>query len=256
MLGQLSLLALLAYVAGLALLSRGRELEAGLVLAVVAVKPQLLVVMPLLLLIKGRGKALVGMAVGVSGLLGLSVLLVGPFDVAEFLGVNLETAGWLPPTLNLTLFGFMSGLFQPWPALILPATLIAEALILYLLWWGWRGEWRPGDTPFRLKLALLLLASMAAAPHLYAHDLVLLVPVAFYVVDYLISTQGSGRGLGWAKLLAVVVFVAALVDSYPVLGLPIRPMFLAIMAVGGAILLAARDEARGRRPTEVPGETG
>ncbi len=237
MLGQLSVLVLLFYVSGFALLRRGRDVEAGLALAMVSVKPQLLIVVPLVLLSRGRWKALAGMAAGVSALVGLSLVLVGPFDAGQFLAINLETAGWLPPSLNLTLFGLFSGLLRPWPVAILPVTLAMDVLILLLLWLSWRGEWRPDSPLFPLRLALLLLATVAVAPHLYAHDLVLLVPVAFYVADYLLSTGANGRELMRAKLLAAVVFAAVLVDSYPLLTLPLRPLFLAVMAAGGAILL-------------------
>ncbi len=249
MLGQLSFLVLLSYVAGFTLLLRGREVEAGVVLAVAAVKPQLMIVVPLLLLSKARWGVLAGMAVGLGCLFGLSLLLVGPFDPVQFLSINRETAEWLPATLNLTLFGFFSGLLQPWPAAIVPATGGTEVLILLLLWRSWGGTWRPDSSLFRLKLALLLLASMTLAPHLYAHDLVLLVPVAFFVVGYLVAEGVDGRGLMLARLMAGAVFTAALVDSYPLLDLPVRPLFLAMVATGGAVLLVVmKENGRGNLP--------
>lgn len=115
-----------------------------------------------------------------------------------------------------------------------------------MLWSAWRGAWDAGSPLFSLKLALLVLASAMVSPHLYGHDLILLVPVAFYGADYLVRAKVGTRGVRLAKLLAAVVFGAALVDSYPLLTLPVRPMFLVIVVAGGAILLTVRNDMRGQ----------
>lgn len=250
MLGQLSFLVLLCFAVGMHLLHRRRDAAAGFVLAGIALKPHLLLVVPLLLASRGRWRALGGLALGVGFLASLSMLLVGPWDVPQFVGANLNIAGWLPHTLNLNWYGLFSGVLSGRQEAILAATLASDGLTLALLWRAWRGEWNPGSPLFSLKLALLMLASMLVSPHLYGHDLVLLIPVAFYVADYLLSVGAQGRTLAVARAVTVALFLAALLDSYPVLELPVRPVFLAMLVAGWAIFKAARGAEAGAGASE------
>lgn len=245
LLGQLSFWLLFFWAAGFYFLRRGSDFRAGALLAGVVLKPQLMLVAPLLFLSRGRWGALGGLVLGAIGLMVTSLVVVGPFDPTRFLEASRETAGWLPLSLDLTWSGLASGLLQPWPGAILPATLAADGLTLALLWRAWRGEWNPGSPLFSLKLALLALASMLVSPHLYGHDLVLLIPGAFYVADYLVSVGAGGRTLAVAKAVTVALFLAALLDSYPVLELPVRPVFLAMVVAGWAIFRAVRGAETG-----------
>ncbi|MHB1158862.1 MAG: glycosyltransferase family 87 protein [Chloroflexota bacterium] len=253
LLGQLSFWLLFFWAAGFHFLRRGSDFRAGALLAGVVLKPQLMLVVPLLFLARGRWGALGGLVLGTVGLMATSLVVVGPFDLMQFLDASRETAGWLPLSLDLTWSGLASGLLQSWPGAILPATLAAGGLTLLLLWSAWRGEWNRESQSFSLKLALLLLASMLVSPHLYGHDLVLLIPVGFYTADYLLSVGAQGRTLAVAKSVTVALFLAALLDSYPVLGLPVRPVFLAMLVAGWALFLAQRGaRARTSAPHTTP----
>jgi hypothetical protein len=76
--GQDSALSLFLWVSGLRLMRSGRDGWAGAVLALGMVKPQLFVLVPLVLLAQRRWRGLAGWSASASALLALSLVVVGP----------------------------------------------------------------------------------------------------------------------------------------------------------------------------------
>ncbi|MCO5175767.1 MAG: DUF2029 domain-containing protein [Thermomicrobiales bacterium] len=93
MLGQADGLLVLAFVVFLAQLRRGREGRAGLALAVLAMKPQLLLAPIIYLLVTGRRRAVVSVAVASAAEAALSFALIGWGGLQDALAVSRRMGG-------------------------------------------------------------------------------------------------------------------------------------------------------------------
>ncbi|PYE21371.1 uncharacterized protein DUF2029 [Paraburkholderia silvatlantica] len=154
---------------GLVLL-RARPILAGLCFALVAMKPQLCVLIPLALLASRSWRALGAMSAGVAISLLLSVLAFGSETLVAFVH-NMGLANSFVETGQAhlfrvpTVFGALKLLHAP-TALASTAqavsALCAAAAVCYA--WG-----RPGA--FGLRAAVLVCASMLVSPYLYDYDL-------------------------------------------------------------------------------------
>jgi alpha-1,2-mannosyltransferase len=181
--GQNSCISLLILTGFCALLLGGRDLLAGLVLALLAFKFQLMLVPAGLLLWKRRWRACAGLALGVAATLlatgwGLGWPVLG--DYATF-------AGRLSGLLEVDGFdvykqhswhGFFTLAGGEWlprssqRILTLTATLITGGVLLCI----WRGPWRRERLPFILSATLV--ANLLISPHVFHYDLLLILPPA------------------------------------------------------------------------------
>ena len=179
--GQDSALLLLIWVAGTRLLLARRDAAAGVVLALGLVKPQLVFLLPLVLLVQGRWKALGAFAATGIALLGLSVAAVGSATTRTFLvlpfsddyhhGVQLGQA-WL-------MQGITALLTTPLPATgasagQLVGSVLSTAIVLALLVRVARRRGRSlGDAQL---WALVAVVTVLVSPHVLDYDLVVLLP--------------------------------------------------------------------------------
>jgi alpha-1,2-mannosyltransferase len=201
--GQNSLLSLAIFAATYALLTRGREFAAGLVLGALLYKPQLLAVPLLLLLLERRWHVIAGAATTAVGLVG-AAWLVSPPALASYV----ELARRLPaltvardPTWKVhSWFGFFALLLPGYATLaaVLGALFAAGTLLLARFVqppWGLEGlpRW----------FAAALWGTVLANPHLMLYDLSLLVLAAVLLPRGLLSDD---RALG---ALAAIWLAAA-----------------------------------------------
>ena len=179
--GQDSILALVRWVAGLRLLLGGRDLGAGAVLALGIFKPQLFVLVPVLLVAQRRWRALAGFAgvsgaiVVVSGLVdGLAAwqgwvgALTSPLYTQEVQSGQL----WKMQSLSALLEVFVPG------GVVGFVALAAGALGLLVL-----GR-QPGDRLER-DWSVLALVTVVTSPHVVLYDVVLLLPALVWVFSHL-----------------------------------------------------------------------
>ncbi|MEX3967976.1 glycosyltransferase family 87 protein [Paraburkholderia sp. EG286B] len=184
---------------GLILLRR-RPILAGLCFALVAMKPQLCVLIPLALLASRSWRALVAMSVGVALSLGLSVLAFGSETLIAFVH-NMGLANSFVETGRALLFRVPT----PFAALKLlhaptalasgaqaVSALCAAAAVCYA--WG-----RP--SAFGLRAAALVGASMLVSPYLYDYDLTWYGIVIAWVVHH---AREHGFQRGQREWLAVL----------------------------------------------------
>ncbi|MEX4005358.1 glycosyltransferase family 87 protein [Paraburkholderia sp. EG285A] len=154
---------------GLALLRR-RPILAGLCFALVAMKPQLCVLIPLALLVSRSWRALGAMMVGVAISLTLSVLAFGSDTLAAFLH-NMALANSYVESGRALMFRVPT-LFAAFKLLHAPivvagaaqaiSALCAAAAVCY----AWS---RP--SAYGLRAAVLVCASLLVSPYLYDYDL-------------------------------------------------------------------------------------
>ena len=191
--GPLLLLAALA----LGLLP-GHRLSAGVLLGVAAaIKPQILWLVPLALLVACEWRTLVGMGAGAVGAVGLGFLIVPASQMGEWLRQLVQGIPTPPSTVALP------GIAYDWggPTAALVAAIGLATIALAGLWWV------RAQLDARTALSLGIVLSLAAAPHDYSHDLLLLGVVA--------ATSWSIRG--WSRSLALAIIaldVATYVDAW------------------------------------------
>ena len=257
--GQSSGIIMLGMALGIAMLRRGKDLPAGLALGLMLLKVQWLPFFVLVLLFKGRWRALLGMALTGLTMLLVTVLMMGTGWVPGFLDM-LQRAQRFDPALALTpwvshsLTGQLAALFFSSQATVsaagneairnisLAATLLAAGLVV----WVWRGRWRPGSHDWDGAMSLTILASAFTNLQLNTHDLCLLaVPAALGVAYFRASAGQESLGRAWYGLIAALYVLTSLTFSL-LFSLPLRltPLLVGLMLVVlGVALLRSRSKS-------------
>jgi hypothetical protein len=208
-----------------ALLVPSRPVLAGLLLGTAVIKPQLGLMVPLVLVMTGQSRVIVA---AVASAVGLSLLATWAFGPSIWHG---WLAGMAPAQLSLEngQIGYAK-LQSVFAAAMLVGASVRTAYALQalltlcvaaaLVWTSWRRRYDP------LLGAAMLVGSLLATPFMLDYDLVLL---AFP----LIVLAGRGK-VPWVKIVAALAFIApafarpiALVSSIPIMS----PVLLALFAV-------------------------
>jgi hypothetical protein len=168
LLGQVVILVTAAVALAWWLLRRGQPLLAGLVLSLIALKPQLAFLTPVALLVIGQRRLFAGWLAGSTGMLLVALLTLGPANLLVYLLRLLETGHTLDASLvpvQLTVPGLLGNG---------SLALLAQALIAgLLLWLGWRRR-----SP-EFAIAAGLSGSVLITPYLHAQDLTVLLASAW-----------------------------------------------------------------------------
>jgi len=221
---------------------RDRALAAGLLLGATALlaKPHLFLGLAAFLLLRRDRRVLLGAAAAAVALAGLSLALVGPQGVAGFVRITAADADRWPPSM---LLGF-SGLFGTVFGGTATAHLLAAAAdVAAVAACGVLGARSREAGRFETCLAGTLALSLAAAPHLLTHDLVMLAPAAAFLLAR--AAQLDGAGTPWPgprsrRVLALwlLVNVAPLAGAAVPTGVLVP---LVLTGLGAAALRLTRD---------------
>jgi hypothetical protein len=237
--GQSDAFMLLALTGAYLAWARGRRGWAGILCGLALIKPQMILLVPVLFLARRSWRGLAGLG-GVAAVLGLvSLLSVGPGGVRDYLEVVFSwvlgrTPG--PPITTQTVYS-LRGLLELMPGGHLPAIMV---LIVLLALVGLSLSWRP-DVP-RLDMALAIAASVVLSPYQNLHDLSLLVIPGIAVIDLALATS-----LRWPSLaLALVALGSAAVSASLIAGSGLA----AAAALALALYLVA--ERLAVRPEPIP----
>ncbi|HJU06185.1 MAG TPA: glycosyltransferase family 87 protein [Nitrospiraceae bacterium] len=180
-------------------LRAGRDFAAGLWLACLLFKPQYGLLFGLLLIWKGRWKAVAGAAAGGFVVLGASIAVAGLAALMTYPNVFEEYVGfradWWEYMIN-------------WRALVLAwspgitdrrgmfYTQVLSALTILATIWAWRGPWAPRDARFPMQVTLLLLATLLTSHHSLSYGAAILaVPLA--------SVLAEGMAGPWTRMAIV-----------------------------------------------------
>ncbi|HEV8681143.1 MAG TPA: glycosyltransferase family 87 protein, partial [Stellaceae bacterium] len=161
-----------AALAGFALLWLDRRpVIAGVLIGLLAVKPQLAVLFPLALLAEGRWHTIAAAAATVLALVAASLVAFGWETWAVFLDHLPRTqamaeAGAVPWGTMPTPYAFTLSLGAP----VAAARVLQGAAVLFAALCVWRA-WRHRDAPFEAKAATLVTASLLVSPVLFYYDL-------------------------------------------------------------------------------------
>jgi alpha-1,2-mannosyltransferase len=223
---------------------RDRATAAGAWLAAVAVlvKPHLFLGVAAFLLFRRDRRALVGAAGATVAVSALSLALVGPHGIADFVRILAGDANRWP----LAEFLGFSGLFGSW----LGNTATAQALAAVcsagaVAACGVLGVRSRVPAQFETALAGTMALTLVASPHLYGHDLVLLAPAAAWMLARAARLDGAQPWPGARSRRMLMLWLlfncAAVLDfgnGHP--APPGRLVPLALVAAGALSLRALR----------------
>lgn len=232
---------------------------AALVFGAAVAKPHLALGLLAFLIGWRDRRVLAGAIAGAVVVLGASVLVVGWHGVVGFVATAVRSVGLYPATQQFGFTGFFSSLFGT-GALAMAAgatcSLLALAGCLLL-----GSSLRRDRSRLELALTSATALSVAAAPHLLAHDLSVLAPMFVAMVAAAgardrSSGEWPGRNVRAALQLWAMLVVAAGLDVAAVLPVKLTPVALVLLAWtawrwsrrAGSVPVTA-----GLQPSTVPG---
>ena len=196
--GQDTGVSVLLWVAGIRLLLAGRDVLGGSVLALGLFKPQLFFIVPIVLVVQGRWRALAAWAATAAALALLSVRAVGVGGVVDWVQV-----------LTSDTFHSVVQTSQAWKMQSLPALattlglssstsgVVAVAVVLVVVVQLWRARSRGvAELPMWM---LAMTATAVASPHLVVYDLVVALVSILWIVEHI--------GSRTTRLSCVALFV-------------------------------------------------
>jgi hypothetical protein len=216
--GQSTVLLLMLFSLTYVCLRRGQEFRAGVFLGLGLYKFPIVLPFALICLLSGKWRLIAGFA-AVGSLLGmLSLVAVGPSGVWAYAKLLIDILGnpdkpaywsmrlceWMP-----TARGFFSVLLAgELSAVYIKALAGAVSIALvFLVALRWRLEGRaPGEGSLGLMFAAALVISQVTAPHLYLHDLTLMLLPVLLVIG---SSQWSGKSAQRAIIVGATVTLYA-----------------------------------------------
>lgn len=222
--GQTSMLLLAVLVGFFVLLRRGEDFTAGLVLGLLAIKPQIAFGPTLMLLAARRWRALVGAALGASIWLVIGVVVM-PGAMAEYRLVAPELFEFLRSDDYQTwgqtsLYGLGTLLLDPVSHLaggIVGNGLLIGAVIANMVLVS-KTPWEPGTRRWDLAMAGAFTLGLLSSPHLFLYDVSLLaLPLAILVAR--LNGEREGALLDGGPVLVATGVMAACVFFGPYLTL-------------------------------------
>ena len=193
LLGQVVIVVAAAVSISYWLLRHNHPLAGGLVLSLIALKPQLAVVVPIALLVAGRRHAFLGWAAGSLVMLGTALATIGMAGLRTYASLLAESAhapGALTVYPQLTLPGLLgSGL----AAALAQGLVLAITLVLV---------WRRRNSGLEFPFAAGLCASLLIASFLHPQDVAVLLPAAWLWLRT--DPRGAERVLGLTGFVAAL----------------------------------------------------
>jgi len=192
-LGQPALLVAAGVAACYALLKRGRDIEAGAVLGVLVLKPQLALLVPVVLLVSGRWRAFASSVVVLAVITAASVLALGASGATDYVD-RLNFATTIPENQAQTLAGWIHNLQA---ARVVQGLIAAWTVVL---------AYRLRRRGPAVVLAVALIGGLAASPYVHYDDLAMLG-----LACLLFLRAARGR---WVIAYAIALFIVA--EGFPV----------------------------------------
>lgn len=227
-LGQLSLLLVLAFLMSYRNLARNQYLRAGLWLSLLLIKPQYLLLPILFLVLHKKFAVLKGFALGTSILLIISFLLVGVRGMQGNFLLFFNTLQWndaymVTPALMHTWRAFIQLLLGQEKGLLvntlwLGGVLVAVALLITI----WK-EWSKKAANLALQWACLVVGALLISPYANIQDVSLLLVPGILMMKWAIAYQNQGcLPLKTSVLFLVVMYLSALFAGSLIFIIPIN----------------------------------
>ncbi len=265
MLGQNSALVLLGLCGTYTALKRDKPQWAAASLLLVALKPQVLPAVLLLLVLQKEWRVILGFAGLLVGLVVAAMPLLGFGWPLQYTKLLLNVGGWtdknaIDPGIMHNWRGFATDVLGIAPGLQTPLYLALSLLSLGLVVWAWTRSWK-GTQPragtksrdWSLLWALTGIVAILTSLHLNPHDLTLAIFPAWIIAMHAMSpSTGMGRRVAWLGILwtayALFPIGLALQSATGNEGLLVVP---SVLLMASAALLLALDVVRINRPGPV-----
>jgi len=239
MLGQTTLLWMAGLLGALWALRDQRPILAGVLIGLLTLKPQLGILLPVVLLAIGAWRAIAAAIVTALALAAVGTLAYGAAYWPAFLEMGRIHAGVLTEDVERvhlmpSVYAAVAGrLGAPTLALVLQWGLTLAAAVI--LWLAWRGTGVGRD----LRMALLVAAIPLSTPYLWYYD------TAFSALTALFLMRAGVLGLSGTGLIAVILLwlgagppgVAELIT--PDLQIPVRALVAPVLLMGFALAALA-----------------
>lgn len=245
-LGQSAAFLLLGLCGAYVAVKAERPWLAGAALALLALKPQLLLVFGLLLLLQRRWKPLFACGAILATASAATALVLGPVWPLRYADFLAGIAHWTGDTHEYPQIMFnwrglaynLLGTADP-ARIGLPVAILSAATVGALVWAWWRLRVSNDDQANDILWALAVPVAILVAPHLYIHDLTILILPAWLAVRLIAGRVWSGwPGHAWLALLwlGYLLGLASLfrIEEYP--AWPTVPGILVIAALAGLLL--------------------
>lgn len=187
LLGQLSLLLCLIFLASWLLLKQKKEFRSGFVLSLLLIKPHLMLMPLLFILLQKRMRLIAGVLTGIVLLMILSFSLIGLSGMRDYFALLNSAFGW-NTDYGIDIMAQHS--FQT-VLLILFQTqqlkdirlfwIVSFAILMLPTVAAWAPKIPVDPLRFALQYALLIVTLLLTSPHTHFHDLSLLIIVAIIV---------------------------------------------------------------------------
>jgi hypothetical protein len=213
--GQTSVLLLLMFSLSFVCIKRGEDFKAGIFLGLGLLKFPVVLPFALICCLRSKWRMMAGFAAAASLLALLSVMAVGVAGVGSYVNLLIDMIRnpgnpaywsivvWKMPTIR----GFFAALLTGRVAAGL-VSILAEAvsalLILFVAWKWRRADREEGGNSQGLMFAAALAISLVVAPHLYLHDLTLLLLAQLLVIG---SPQWSQKSSPRVVLTSIMVIL-------------------------------------------------
>jgi hypothetical protein len=245
---QLSGLSLLLLSLALAALVRGRRFLAGVFIGFMVFKPQLGVVIGLVMILAGEWRIVAGAAVAGSAELAGAWLAGGSHVMRQYVDVLVRLARdpslvQIYPGEVHSLRGFAHLLIGS-PVLL---SVVTTAALVTAVWLGVR-TWKSG-MPLTVKWGLLVVLTVLGSPHLLTYDLILLTIPLLVFADWAVA-HGEDPQQPWIARLLLFLYLAPF-SSNLVRLVPIQ-LSVVVMAVLVAMLASISWRSA---PLATPGAT-
>lgn len=247
--GQSSPVMLLLLTISFLAMKQRRDGLAGAALALALLKPQFALPMALIFLYLHRWRSLLMFALVASLLLLFSGLVVGYQGLVDYASMLRYSMVWtgqpgfyaeVMPSVRGSVVRF-AGLAENWTDLVLPASwqMIATVTItlagLAFMVWLWRQAQKTAPYGFAIAYAASIGLTLLLSPHVYLHDLILLVIAAFAIFGYCNACNQPRMGRNMIALghltpwLAFLLLSPAAYAQFMVLGLIAMVAILAVL---------------------------
>jgi hypothetical protein len=242
--GQWSLLLTAGLLLSWRAFRKDKDLQAGLWLGVLAVKPQLILLPLVALLWQRRWRSVIGLMVSCGITLGLSLAVTGGHGLIEYARLLAAATGWgdrygIHPQAMYTVRGLAHALLGTNdPNRTLPIWAAGCFLVLSLVWYGWRHAGKVDDAGQSMRWAMLVIAMLLLSPHAYSHDLSLLIVTGALIVSALAEAPTREPINGVLAVLTPLGY--GILSLMILLNFPWRIHAIVIFLILVLIVLAAR----------------
>jgi Glycosyltransferase family 87 len=165
-LGQVLILELAAIAAAWWFLARGREIPAGFLLLALVFKPQVAILLPVVLLLVGRWRTLLVWGAGLALMAAVAVATTGLSGLHEYAIRLFSAAAGEPQFLVPTQFTLAGTLGHGLATIVVSATVALAAIA---------AAWRQRTSGIAVPVACALIGSMLVTPYLHWQDLATLL---------------------------------------------------------------------------------